>query len=282
MSTQWLLHGSGDCYKSLRDGPSLPAADQPRVQDGVHFVVYSKHSSRTELVEVLKALQPRAVMPFCGSADAVLRQHLGSAEARELVLQEIQASVAAAKAEAYAGSGGCLQDGGCWQQGGHSAEHESEEGSGLFEGLEVEPDAEVLQQHQQLGAVGQGKQHEIGWLRGYLTAGFGSFVEMHILTTVRSHAPRISREALAVALPTACLFFGYAYSASGSPARTPEYVTSMEWLFAVLTALVGETVAVEYKLEYTGKLIPITYVIVTGVTVLTDLQEVAWILTFLG
>jgi hypothetical protein len=45
--------------------------------------------------------------------------------------------------------------------------------------------------------------------------------------------------------------------------------TWLQWLFAVLTALVGETVALEYKLEYTGKLIPITYIIVTGVTAQT-------------
>jgi hypothetical protein len=50
---------------------------------------------------------------------------------------------------------------------------------------------------------------------------------MHIIATVQSNAPRISREALAVALPTACLFFGYAYSAAGTPAHTPEFVSSL-------------------------------------------------------
>jgi len=103
------------------------------------------------------------VIPFCGCADAVLRPHLGSSEARERVSQEIEAGVAAAKAEA---SAGCLQDSSCWQLNGHSAEDNSDQGSGLFEGLYAEENEMVVQQQQQqqqeqLSPIHKGHQQQV-------------------------------------------------------------------------------------------------------------------------
>jgi len=83
----------------------------------------------------LEAAGRGALLWCCRSSAAAAP---GSTEARERVLQEIQASVAAAKAEASAGSG-------CWQRAavagsrmGTLQEHESEQGADVFEGLDAE------------------------------------------------------------------------------------------------------------------------------------------------